>query len=171
MREIREELKAKLARTVTAPGYLIDIGFETPVRLSNRGTIDWDGKLWNASNISIAGINFDSAPNQKCTIKLADVDSSMTALLLNNDIADRPVVIYQYDGDVQDSAMMMIFGVGAEASGDAKNNVTISVENMSSRTVYLPRIRISKEFGFSIVPPNGTVLSFPTVTFTITQRY
>ncbi len=169
--KLKQSVVELLKRTSTAPGYLIYIDFSPPIRLSTRGTVTYQGAVWNSANIAISGVSADSAPNQKATILIADYDAAMTAMLFNNSVADRQIIIYAFDGDVTDSHVEMIYGVGGAVSGDAYNNIKISVANLSSRTIFIPQKRIAPEFGFNHVPPNGMVIKTATGTITLRNRY
>ena len=68
---------------VTQPGYLVEIGFETPLRLSSRGDVAVLGNDWTAWDVRVAGMAHDGArPATSGSLTLGDHDQSITALVL-----------------------------------------------------------------------------------------
>lgn len=161
MKTLSAALAAELALTITRPGYLVEIGFASPVRLSTMGDITWSGTTWLAADVKVSGISQDGKGANKAALALGNTDSTFGALVLNEGIADRPIRIWAiYAGATATPDAVQVFdgvGDGADISPD---KVAVTLVEQSNMTLSAPRRFISKATGFSSLQPAGTKIAF-----------
>ncbi|MCE7877155.1 MAG: hypothetical protein DYH14_07475 [Betaproteobacteria bacterium PRO3] len=84
------------APTVTRPGYLVEIAFDSFVRLCSRATTSVLGNTWAGWDVQVAGLAADAGkPSSGGTLKLGDADQSISALALAQGLAGRAVRIWR----------------------------------------------------------------------------
>lgn len=148
---------------VTQPGYLVEIGFETPLRLSSRGDVAVLGNDWTAWDVRVAGMAHDGArPATSGSLTLGDHDQSITALVLGEGVAGREVSVWRYFAvAIAEADPVRIFhGVAGGASGGAGRTVQIQLVARESTILYAPRRYMTPETGFTGIPAAGKVLVF-----------
>lgn len=172
MRTLSAATNTAVAGPVTSPGYFVEILFTSPLRVSSRGTLTWSGNVWTGWDVRVSGLAFDgSASAQNGTLILGNTDLSVGSLVLNQGVADRAVNIWAFLGDAPATAdpVQIFAGVGdAVTSIDPdKGTVTISLQQSAAGVLYCPRRYITRENGFSVLPPVGTLVPFNGETFQI----
>lgn len=160
---VSANVSTEVARTVTRPGYLVEIAFSTPFRISTRGDINWNGAVfitWGAE----VDIEVDASRSALAgTLRLHNTENALGTLILLEGIADRPIRIWSFYGETPGlfDAVPQLFGVGDGASIDpGKGTVTISVMQAGGTTLYSPRSYITREGGFNFVPAAGSLYSW-----------
>ena len=148
----------------TTPAYLVEILFSTPLRLSSRGTIVWNGNTWISRDVSIQGLRYDvGTAQQSGNLVMGDLDVSVTVLILREGIAGRPVNIWKFYGTAPAPAdpVQIFAGAGDAASMDERSGgVNIALVQRSARELSAPRRFITRANGFSSLPVPGTIVSF-----------
>ncbi len=95
-RTLSGTISTAIALPVTEPGYLVYLGFDTPIRHSTRATLTWGGYTWTGA----LGTRVVSVSESDATIELANSDMSASAIVLNVTLADKACAIYKlYNGD------------------------------------------------------------------------
>lgn len=148
---------------VTQPGVLVEIGFDTPLRLSSRGDVAVLGNDWTAWSVRVSGLSFDPAkPASGGAVVLGDHDQSITALVLGEGVAGREVRVWRYFAEAidADDPVMVFSGLAGAASGGADRSVSIALVARESTTRYSPRRYMTRETGFSAIPAAGKKLTF-----------
>jgi hypothetical protein len=171
MRTLSPATTAGVAGPVTAPGYFVEILFAGPLRVSSRGTLVWSGNTWTAWDVRVSGLAFDGAASaQNGTLILGNTDLSIGALILNEGIADRTINVWSFLGDAPATAdpVQIFAGVGDTVAIDPdRGTVTITLQQSAAGVLYCPRRYITRENGFSVLPPVGTLIPFNGETFQI----
>lgn len=162
MRTVSTPTSDAASALVTQPGYLVEIGFTTPLRLSSRGTVSVLGNTWTAWDVQVAGVAHDAArPATSGTLTLGDQDLSISALVLGG-VAGRQLRVWRYFAEAADEGdpVLVFYGVAGGASGGAGRKVQIQLVAPESTVLFAPRRRMTRETGFSALPAAGKVITF-----------
>lgn len=159
---ISTALATEIAKPVTSPGYLVEINFSTPFRISSRGDINWDGKVWITWGFDVQNLDTDAARSSlQGSLNLLNTDLSLSTLVLNEGIADRSIKIWQFYGETPGlfDPQPYFFGAGDEAAIDpTSGRCTITLMQSGGVTLYAPRSYITREAGFNFLPAVGTII-------------
>src|SRR5574343_865878 len=91
-RVVGATIQAALPGPITAPGYLVYMGFpSTHIRHSTLSTLTFGGYEW----LGNMGTKVQSVSELAATVELRNSDLSASALVLGNSLADLPCEIYQ----------------------------------------------------------------------------
>jgi hypothetical protein len=152
-------LSAELSRTVTAPGYLIQIDLPgVTLRYSTRGAQTFDGQQWNPA----AWIYREGQ------LSLPGGDPNVAAVFLSHDVYNRRVQVWMFYGDAvtPDTARQLFDGV-IDGMPSIVDGITLRLWQSSASTLYAPRGIINAQNGFSVLPApglkfdwNGTTIEF-----------
>lgn len=148
---------------VTRPGYLIEIGFDTPLRLSSRGDVTALGSAWTAWDVRVSGLEHaGSKPATSGSITLGDHDESISALVLGEGVAGKEVSVWRYFADATAEAdpVRVFSGVAGGSSGGAERRVQIQLVAREATVLYSPRRYMTRETGFNALPAAGKVVTF-----------
>jgi hypothetical protein len=163
-RDLTPALLTELGNPITTPAYFVEILFSTPLRLSSRGDLHWNGNDWQAHDLSISGLRYDiGSAQQSGNLVLGDTDSAISALILEQGIAGRGINVWKFYGVAPaDGDPISIFaGTGDAVSVDEKSaGVNISLVQRNSRELYAPRRYQTRANGFSSLPVVGQVIFF-----------
>ncbi len=159
MRTLSSALNTEVAKTVTSPGYLVEIMFAMPVRLSSRGTLTWNGLNWQAADFRVSGLAWDAAGEQTGRLDLGNTDLTYSSLVLAEGVAERAIRIWKFYGAAPGASdTVQIFnGVGDEAE-IMHRHVSIGLTTEASGTALSPREFIGQASGFNWVPASGTII-------------
>lgn len=163
-REITEDRAEASGRVVTRPGYLVEIGFESPVRLSNIGDVTWGGHAWLGSRaLSVRGLSATGG-----TITVSNLDDTLGALVLNDGISDRPIKVWSADAEAlgEDDPVLEFNGVGNSAQVTTREvQISLTLHRVASN--WSPRRFIGPGIGLNTMIPSGTVIKIGNDKFTI----
>jgi len=163
-RTLTAALSAELAADRTTPAYLVEILFSTPLRLSSRSTLTWNGNTWISRDLRIQGLRYDvGTAQQSGNLVLGDLDGSVTVLILREGVAGRAINVWKFYGAAPAPAdpVQIFQGAGDAAAMDEKSaGVNISLVQRSARELYAPRRFMTRATGFSILPVPGRIISF-----------
>jgi hypothetical protein len=163
-RTLSVSVSAQIGQPITAPGYLLEMLFSSPVRLCSRGDVTVLGNDWLAWGFAVTGIGVDAtSASQGGALSIDNTELDISTLILEEGIADRSIRIYTFYGDdPQDDDPVLLFdGVGGDVEIDT--NVTaikVSLRQAKDGVQYAPAKYITVEQGFSMLPPPGTVIVF-----------
>lgn len=171
MRTLVGSTSTGVAAAVTLPGYLIEIGFTTPLRISTRGTLTWDSKSWAAADARVSGLSADgSASSLNGALDIGNFDtnigglgSGMGVLVLAEGVAGRACSIWAYYGDTAPAAgdpVKVFSGVCDAADIPSDGPVRITLAQSGGRTLYCPRTYLTADSGFSYLPTPGQLVRF-----------
>lgn len=162
MRTLTTAMQDGVDAAVTLPGFFIEILFSSPLRVSTRGEMDWNGSTWVELGAQVTGLSEDGTQSsQSASASFEDDDQTMSALVLGEGVAGRSVRIWKFYGDSPDAAdpVQRFDGVCDTASGDPESGrVSISFVQPADKVLYSPRRRVTREQGFSVLPPKGTLI-------------
>lgn len=163
-RTISATVEVAVNQPITAPGYLVEIEFSTPLRLSSRGNLNVLGNDWQRWGVGVTGIGVDSTSSmQSGSLNIANTDLIISTLVLEEGIADRPIHIFKFYGETpEDEDVILLFdGVGGETSIDTSSPlIKVSLRQARDGVQFAPAKYITVDQGFSMLPPAGTVIEF-----------
>jgi len=158
-----------VAAAVTEPGYLVQIDFSAPVRLSSRGDVSWSSNAWVAWDIRIGGLLSDgSVSAQNGSLQLGNTDYTIGALVLAEGVAGRAVNIWKFYGATPATGdpVLIFSGVADDATIEPDGGtVNIGLQQQGGMTLYCPRTYITRAAGFSFLPARGTLIQWNGETF------
>jgi hypothetical protein len=164
-RTVTAALTTEVGKDVTSPGYFVEVGFATPLRLSSRGTMSWSGNTWTTWDVRVRGLSTESGGSTAGgSIVLANGDYTISALVLNEGVANRAVKVWQYYGDSALTAsdpVQVFVGVADDATIDpTSGTVTLQLVQTNAAALFAPRFYVTPETGFSFLPAPGTVVDW-----------
>ena len=136
MRTLTSKTETALSQPVTAPRYLLEIGFSTTLRYSTRESVTWDSQVWLNS-----GVMVDSLSQNSAQISLANADNSAGAIVLGEGVRDKSIKIWALDGDspyAAGDAVLLFDGVMSSVDG-VGIRVAISCTTQKAATTFSPR--------------------------------
>jgi len=162
MRTLTGPTDAATQLTITKPGWLVELGFNTTLRLSSRGDQSWNTYTWTGGRIKrLSGLSADANGEQRGTLELINTDIAYSALILNEGAADKSVRIWKFYGDnPAASDPVAVFSGVIDTTDIAPDVVRLSLVTENSRTLYSPRRFIGPETGFNHLRPAGTRISW-----------
>lgn len=125
-------LVTELEKVVTAPVYLVEFGFISPVYLSSKNTVTVSNNTWLAANMDV------KISQSGGTVKIFNEGFTVGGIVLQQGTAGRSIKIYQ----LYDSHITLIF---KGEMGDATIDEYVSIKCKP----YSPR----KTPTFSVLPP------------------
>lgn len=156
-RSLSGTISTAIALPVTEPGYLVYLGFDTPLRHSTRATLPWGGYMWTGGlGTRVAEVN-----EQAATIELRNSDLSASAIVLNTVLADKPCAIYKlYNGDAT-----LLFQGFIDACPDIGDRVVLTAKALASAR-RVPNKYIAYPV-FNWLTPPGTQVKWGTQAVTL----
>lgn len=163
-RELTIPLLTAVEGPVTAPRYFLELVFASQtLRLTTGADVFWKGNLFIGYPFTVGEASYQGT-TQRVSVEFQDAALTVTTFLLADGIADRPVSLWKYYGDTEPGAfdvVPILLGLGDEMEIDPEGGkCSISAVNAGRRTQFSPRTFITRENGFSIVPPRGTLITF-----------
>jgi hypothetical protein len=175
MRTLSSTLDILVGVPITTPGYFLRIAFATPLYLSSRGELPWNGQTWSAGSFTISGLAIDGSQSaQDGTLVLTDTDFSITQRILTEGLADKRIDIWAFYSDVPldpPDAVLVFSGVADDVDMEpASARVTVNLQQESARNLFCPRHYITREQGFSMLPASGMQINFDGKTYILGSR-
>lgn len=154
MRTLSGALATELGLTITRPGYLVEIGFSSVLRLSTLGPLNYSGYTWLPADIRVSGLSRNEQGQQAPALSIGNAGLDYGALILAEGIADRPVRIWSVWAGAPAEAMPEFDGIGDDA--EIKDlRIAIKLVNADRRYAYSPRRFIGPQTGVNVRLPAG----------------
>lgn len=162
MRTLSTPTGIAVASTITTPAYLVELGFSAVVRLSSRNDQSWNGQTWLGGRIrKVSGLTQDANGGQSGSLELINTDLVYSALILNEDAADKSCRIWKFYGDNPAlSDPVQVFSGVLNETDIGPDVVRVSLVGENSRTMFSPRRFIGKGTGFNHLRPTGTKITW-----------
>lgn len=155
--------------TVTAPRYLVELGWSTTVRLCTRETVTWSGYSWTGDGCRVESVGGTNA-DQRAAITLPNHDGAYGALALSEGLHDLEVKIYALYADTfaADDGVLLFDGItnGGEVT---TTEVRIECVAMRSAMMYAPRIRLQPPL-LNHAPAAGSTLTWAGDNYVLERR-
>ena len=164
MQTLTPALLAELGLTVTRPGYLIELGYSTTLRLSTMGAVSWGGNVWAAADVRVSGVGQNGSASNSASLQLGNTDDGFGALILNEGASEIAAKIWVCYAGATGDPVQVFDGVTDGAEIDS-NKVTLALMAQGNATLYSPRTFINKASGFNYLQPAGTKIYFGGETF------
>lgn len=161
-------ISGKLHEAVTAPVYLVELGFDPVLRLSNADDVVWDGKLWKAAPVRVSTISNTALGGQRVSLTLNNLDRAFGALVLAQGTKEREARVWlAYADPGVTTPRLMADGFMDGASVGPEVNISI----VARSTVYgtTPRIICAPPL-MNHLPQAGTVIKTGNTTITLRSR-
>lgn len=160
MRTLTAAQIAATSSTVTTPAYLVELLFNTPLRLSSRGDQSWGGYTWTGGRLGkVSGLASDGRGEQNGRIELINSDLAYSALVLAEGVAERGCRVWKFYGDNPVDAALVLDGV-IDGADIAPDRVSLDVVGESLRTASFPRRFIGAGTGFNHLRPAETKITW-----------
>ena len=167
MRTLSAALITELGLAVTRPGFLIQIGYSTVLRLSTMGDISWASNTWAAANVMVSDAGQDGSGGNGGTLTLGNTDGAYGALALNEGGAV-PVTIWAcYAGATATGDPVQVFTGVTDGATIDEEKVVLPLMSTGNETLYAPRVFINKASGFNYLQPAGTKIVVGNETFVL----
>lgn len=157
MKWLSTALTTAWAAPVQRPALLVEIGFNTVLRLSSFDALTWNGQTWAKGALdvpSLVVLPFEV----RGTLALDNRDGAMGALVLAQGSQDRTVRLWGYDaGATATSDVLWLADAVGSVATVSDTTVEINLRHRSE-FVQAPRVTCTPEAGFGNMLPAGTVL-------------
>ena len=145
-------------RVGAKPIYLVYIGYATPLRKSSGPTLTWNSETWAADDIRVS-----VTPDKNvASLQIQNSDYVFGGKVLTDSLIDIPIKVYELYGDGPydvDDAELLFDGVGGACEVGLRW-VSVTLKEGSTKVMFCPRIRCTKEVGFNHLPPDGFVITW-----------
>lgn len=152
-RTLPGDVSTEIVKSYVAPAYLIEIGFATPFRQSTGRDIDFGGNTFTEGGVIPESLSW-VGNQQSGEIVILNGDSSGTALVLNNRVADVPIKIwktYVTGPTTNTTPVLLLVGVGRNARITV-DEVRVTVSESASDTEFAPQDLVIPGNGFNHLP-------------------
>lgn len=143
MRSLSARTGAEAARKASRPFHVLQLGYPTPIRLSSRETVDWNGATWTGGGVVIGDLVQLNGGGQKASFMVANADNSMSALILATGIAGVAVDIWMLYGAAPFAAedgVHLFSGVIDDADDLTLTSVKLTAVSDSRHRELAPRV-------------------------------
>ena len=148
---------------VTQPGYLVEMLFNPPFRVSSRGNLSALGNDWVSWGVTLTGIGIGLQDiTQTGSMQLSNTGTEISALALGQKFDDIGVNIWAFYGDAtnDDDPALIFAGVGGAFTIGTDGKVTVQLARRGSRTLFSPRHYMTPQQGFNFLPAAGTKVNW-----------
>ena len=162
MRTLTTAMTNATAATVRLPGYFVEIGFTSPLRMSSRGQITWNSLTWLAYDVTIQSLVVNSSTSDiDATLVIGNADMSLGVSIMNYGIVDRTLKIWAYYGDTPALADPVLMFDGRVSAFDVASDVSVRLQCSTQASVlYCPRTYLDAAAGFNYLPANNQYIWF-----------
>jgi hypothetical protein len=171
MRTLSSPTSTAVAKTITQPGYLVELDFSTVQRFSSRGDVSWNSFTWLNNNVVVGQLQ--EAPNGSVQLALAigNADLAFGAVCLNEAPQEKTVTVWAfYEGATASGDPVQIFSGVIDGCDISEAMVNLQLRDLNSRTLFIPRRRATPATGFNHLLPSGRVIQFGGVRYEITGQ-
>ena len=160
-KDIPATIKSEIAKTTTRPGFLVYIGFSTPLRLCSWGSMSYSGYTWDKADVDVIDYSVDASGYRQLNVVLGNNDNTMSAIVLSEDLTNVAIkawkVYFDSDGDPTDP-YLMFSGVANGVDLSPQTSVVLKAITRNAKTLFSPRKRVCKSSGFHYLPYPGQVI-------------
>ena len=170
MRTVSSKVSTATAQQVTAPHYLLALYFSTPLYLTSRDALVWDGLSWVTGDFSIGRLA-PARGGMGGELSLINHDNAYSAIVLGEEVRGRTVKIWGLYGEppyAQDDPVPLFSGV-ISAVPRIGDEVVLSLTSERAVSTRVPDIPLSLFLGEDMPPP-GTVIEWAGGTVTLGSR-
>jgi hypothetical protein len=165
-------MQEEVSRTITHPGFLLEIGFDSPLRISSRGLKTWDGKTWKpmsfldskttAAVIGTFEERGESTMEGQVQINTTNREFSIQCRV--EKVVGREIRIWILDGDDPDPAFedpLLVFdGLVRSAELGNYSYATLSVTTQRLDAMFSPREFYNETGGYTTTAAEDKIVLF-----------
>jgi len=161
-RLITSELAEEIAKGHTEPFKLVRIDFDAaPQYLSEGGTVEFEGNTYVGGGVQVGTFVWTPDLTQVGTVELLNELNAATAIILNNQVLDTPVTIYEtYRTDTGFAEPTVIVKGVLDSPTITPTSSTLRVLASTSLSNIVPRRYHTVDEGFNHLPIAGSVISW-----------
>ena len=156
-------LAATLAQPITQPQYLIEVLFQSlTLRYSTRGTVEWNSQSWlGEAGAEVANITKNKDGSQTARITLPNQSLAISAIVLNEAIADQPVRIWKAygEGTITSAYVTQVFEGVIDSAPAIGERVELNLISENVFNQFSPRLRCGPPL-MNYIPPTGTIIKW-----------
>jgi hypothetical protein len=151
-------LATETVKTVTAPFFLIEIGFSSTLRLSTRGSVLYGGYTWTGGTASMVDLHGLAGGALEGEISIGNTDSAIAAIVLGQSLRDVPVTIWLLYGaePYAAGAALQVFTGVLDGATLTPTRVSLRIVSAGRRSLYGPRLYCQ----FPMMPPPNTTITW-----------
>jgi hypothetical protein len=155
-RTLPASVSTGIAAAVTAPGYLIEIATDPPLRYSTRGALTYGGLAY-AGGAAVTSLTVSGAQTA-ATLVLPNADGAIGALILRGTLIDVPISIAAIYGDAPTERVVVFVGVLDAASEIGLLACTLTLMDARDAIAALPWLMIGPPLANHLRRPGETVV-------------
>lgn len=142
MRPLGANTQVAVDSTVTTPTYLVELGFDSVIRLSTRGEVNYDGELWLDASMDLS---LGASPS----LQVFNEQTQLGQIVLTEGTAGRSARVFQY----YDDAEVILRFDGEMGESEIRERISIDMKHRPPNRT--PRDYVN-EPTFSHLPAPGT---------------
>jgi len=150
----------EIAKNVTVPVYLVQLGFNTPLYYSSKQQIVFDSNTYLEDKLSKVSLN-DNEGIISGTLSISNIDLSIGGVALSETLQGKTCKIYTVTttaGTTTD-AILYLDGVVTGVSNISEKEVTLEFSTVSANIAFSPRIYCSSPL-FNHIIPTGSIINW-----------
>lgn len=151
MRTFSANTESEITKAITRPLYLIEIGFSTPLRLSSRGAVSYDGDSYDAARIELS--------LRSSRLRIFNAGLLYSAQFISEKTAGVTCKIWQLYGEAPFSAGDADLVFDGEL-GRAGVGEWVDVDLLEQPVIFAPRLYATAPT-FNHIPPDGFEIATP----------
>lgn len=158
-KEVSTYTATEAGKAITTPIFIAEIVFATPLRLSSRGEITWNGQTWTANGFRLDGPRPAAGGALTGRIILPNFDRAISNLIRTEGTFGKPCRIWQLFGAgphaIEDAEQ--IFDGELDAVPEMGDWVTVDIHSTGRLQQTSPRLFFAPPV-FNHSPAPGTVI-------------
>jgi hypothetical protein len=181
MMVLNSVLLGEVTRTVTRYGALVEIGFDSPLRMSTRGARNWAGYVWQEIDYNqaratapiIGSFEYTGDVVMQGSLRVNTVNRDFAKRCKVEQIVSRSLKIWTLYGTnpqpALSDAVLEFDGFVRSAQLGAADYVTLDIINEDLYAMYSPREFYNEVGGYSIVAAADKLVTFGNQDFRFSQ--
>jgi hypothetical protein len=158
-RILNSEISSRISETVTSPRYLVELGFETPIRVCDVQSLTWFGVG------DFLAVNLDIILSEKPKVSIFNDQFSFGATILSEGTAGKSLKIWKTYKDssitgtniVGHANPVLVFDGEMGEATITENIVVVGKKNPER---YTPNVYVQSPT-FNFLPKAGTIINIP----------
>lgn len=166
-------IETQVTQPFTQPQYLILLEFRSlTLRYSTRGTVTWDSQSWlGGAGARVDRVQKNADGNMSAALTLPNQSLALSAILLNEGVADQPVRIWKAYGEgtlAADDVQQVFEGV-IDSAPTISDLVQLNLVSENVFNQFSPRVRAGPPL-MNHIPPAGTIIEWGTDIYELERR-
>lgn len=168
-RTLTSATQTELTRTVTRPGYLVEIN--GTLRYSSFGAVTWNSLSWADNDVRVRLPKQDGTATSDVTVTLGNAAQALTAVLLAANYAGASLKVWKaYRAALATADPALVFDGVVSDTAITPEWATLNGTSERLEWSTCPRLRINKATGFNALLPAGTRVTLGNQTIIIERN-